>query len=431
MEVKVKRKKVFPIGICDYCGDDAFYRISNGVYCCKPNYQGCPIVKEKRMAPQRGVARSDEACGNISAAQQKRWAGNSEETRRQTAESVSKIWEDYEYKIQHTLTKTGHYPMSPMRTVCECGCNELVNPNNKGHDPRKVRFLPGHGARGENHPMYGKTHTKESMEKRRQTFAKKTQVELNEIQMCKIHTERGHWPMLPIRNECECGCRQLVNPVFQQETRRKHLKNEDGGNRFLPGHNGRGKPGTPPTVEQTMLQVKNRSGHWPMSIMRNECECGCGELTGPGKRYVYGHWSNSNRDQMRETMLEVWADPEYWAMQVEAHCKGSPCDRDYCDAWYDKEFKESILERDSYTCQNPDCWEYDPGLSIHHIDYDKKNCHPLNLITLCRSCNGRANGDRQYWQELYTNINNPKPRKRVRVDFGNNRSSNLEQMLSS
>lgn len=345
------------------------------------------------------------------------------------SEQVANLWADYEYKIRQIFTRVGHWPMSPMRDECGCGCGELVFPNDRGNQTTS-KFLPGHNSRT-NHPMLGRHHTKESKEKRKRTYGKKSLVELNEIQMRKIHTERGHWPMLPIRAECECGCRQLVNPVFQQETRRKHLKNEDGGNRFLPGHNGTGKPGKPATNEQKMRQVKGRQGRWPMSIMRNECECGCGELTGPGKRYVYNHWARANLEQMSETMLEVWADPEYWAMQVEAHCKGSPCDRDYCDAWYDKEFKEFILERDNHTCQNPDCWEYDPGLSIHHIDYVKKHCHPLNLITLCRSCNGRANTNREYWQELYTNINNPKPRKRVRVDFGNNRSSNLGQMLSS
>jgi len=40
-------------------------------------------------------------------------------------------------------------------------------------------------------------------------------------------------------------------------------------------------------------------------------------------------------------------------------------------------------------------------ITIHHIDYVKKNCHPDNLITLCRSCNSRANKNRDYWQNLY------------------------------
>jgi len=69
-------------------------------------------------------------------------------------------------------------------------------------------------------------------------------------------------------------------------------------------------------------------------------------------------------------------------------------------------FKESIRKRDNYKCQNPDCWENTNSetLNIHHVNYVKKNCHPKNLISLCRSCNARANHNRKYWQKLYTKI---------------------------
>ena len=43
-------------------------------------------------------------------------------------------------------------------------------------------------------------------------------------------------------------------------------------------------------------------------------------------------------------------------------------------------------------------------LSIHHIDYDKKNCHPSNLITVCIGCNGRANTDRDWHKSWYQTI---------------------------
>ena len=87
--------------------------------------------------------------------------------------------------------------------------------------------------------------------------------------------------------------------------------------------------------------------------------------------------------------------------------KGGISCEPYCDIWLDKDFKESIKERDNYECQNPDCWHKDGKaamLTIHHIDYVKKNCRPENLITLCNSCNTRANYNREYWQEFYINI---------------------------
>ena len=75
----------------------------------------------------------------------------------------------------------------------------------------------------------------------------------------------------------------------------------------------------------------------------------------------------------------------------------------YCQIWT-KEFKNFIKERDNYICQNPDCWGTGARLCAHHIDYDKKNCEPWNIITICSSCNIRANHNRKYWQELYESI---------------------------
>ena len=88
--------------------------------------------------------------------------------------------------------------------------------------------------------------------------------------------------------------------------------------------------------------------------------------------------------------------------------KGGISCEPYCDVWLDKGFKESIKERDAYECQNPDCWGTSDRLTIHHIDYNKKNCRPENLITLCRSCNVRANYNREEWFEFYNNIMNEK-----------------------
>lgn len=84
--------------------------------------------------------------------------------------------------------------------------------------------------------------------------------------------------------------------------------------------------------------------------------------------------------------------------------KGGITNELYCDAWADKEYKQSILERDAFQCQNSDCWKTSNILVIHHVDYNKKNCCPKNLITLCNSCNTRANFNREIWQEFYGEI---------------------------
>jgi len=41
-------------------------------------------------------------------------------------------------------------------------------------------------------------------------------------------------------------------------------------------------------------------------------------------------------------------------------------------------------------------------LEAHHINYNKGDCNPGNLITLCKKCNCRANFNRDYWYAYYT-----------------------------
>ncbi len=74
---------------------------------------------------------------------------------------------------------------------------------------------------------------------------------------------------------------------------------------------------------------------------------------------------------------------------------------------YGKEFKLSlrnaIRQRDNYKCQlcgvsQMECIE---KLSIHHIDYNKKNNSIQNLISLCRNCHGKANTNRDKWKKCF------------------------------
>jgi hypothetical protein len=76
----------------------------------------------------------------------------------------------------------------------------------------------------------------------------------------------------------------------------------------------------------------------------------------------------------------------------------------YCHIWSDKGYKEDIKQRDNYVCRNPCCFNDSNVLCLHHIDYDKKNCHPMNLITVCRNCNTRANYNREWHQEWYQTL---------------------------
>jgi hypothetical protein len=62
--------------------------------------------------------------------------------------------------------------------------------------------------------------------------------------------------------------------------------------------------------------------------------------------------------------------------------------------------KRAIRERDKYICQL--CNNY--GNTVHHIDYNKKNCNPSNLINLCNRCNSKVNHNRNVWIRIFNKI---------------------------
>ena len=86
--------------------------------------------------------------------------------------------------------------------------------------------------------------------------------------------------------------------------------------------------------------------------------------------------------------------------------KGGISKEPYCQEWT-KEFRNFIKERDGYKCMNPYCFHktgHAAVLIIHHIDGNKKNCRPENLTTLCRSCHGYLNKDRDWHEAWYKAI---------------------------
>jgi len=66
----------------------------------------------------------------------------------------------------------------------------------------------------------------------------------------------------------------------------------------------------------------------------------------------------------------------------------------------------SIRERDRYTCRVCGNKQGDITHHVHHIDYNKENCNPTNLITLCISCHMKTNTSRNKWKTLLMKIIN-------------------------
>ena len=73
--------------------------------------------------------------------------------------------------------------------------------------------------------------------------------------------------------------------------------------------------------------------------------------------------------------------------------------------YFDNTLKEKIRDRDNYRCQFCNKTQIENGrfLSVHHIDYNKKNNDINNLISLCLKCHTKTNSNREKWKRFFQN----------------------------
>jgi hypothetical protein len=72
---------------------------------------------------------------------------------------------------------------------------------------------------------------------------------------------------------------------------------------------------------------------------------------------------------------------------------------------YPKDFtniRNSILKRDNHTCQHCEA----KAIEVHHIDRDKTNNDPMNLVSVCKSSHTLAHipKQRSYWKLYYEEL---------------------------
>jgi len=101
-----------------------------------------------------------------------------------------------------------------------------------------------------------------------------------------------------------------------------------------------------------------------------------------------------------------WSRPEVRAKvsgRNSCNWRGGASYEPYDEQWTNT-FKNGIRERDRYTCQLCGKSNGKTVRSVHHVDYEKKNCEPSNLVTLCVSCHTRTNHSREYWAAAFQMI---------------------------
>ena len=219
-------------------------------------------------------------------------------------------------------------------------------------------------------PGWCKGLTKETDE-RLQRLSESTRGEKNHGWKPELHTGE--------MVECACGCGGLI-PKFDKRGRRRHyIAGHSKGGRFEKGSNPWNKEKKMP--ESAIRRGDEASGYKDgRAITPNFCiDCGA-KIGYMAKRCVKcAHKMELNSSWLGGKSFEPYG------------------------AEFNDELKAQIKARDNYTCQECGYKQEDLEypLSIHHIDYDKHNNDPTNLISLCRSCHMQTNFRREDWTNYF------------------------------
>jgi len=242
---------------------------------------------------------------------------------------------------------------------CECGCEGIVSKGSRflvGHGRRGKKSSPEHirkisealtgrpGLFGKDNHFYGKKHSDKSKEKNRQAhLGKKQTQETVDKRMNTIEANGGVW------NKGKKMSNEFCKKISERQ-------------KGLPGH---------PCSEETKVILSERI----KEIWKNP----------EHRKRVTKSLSGINHPFYRS---KPGMTPENWP-------------RDYPLEFNDK-LKEMIRERDGRRCQLCTLSEEENRkLDIHHINYLKFDLDPTNLISLCHSCHGKTEHNRDKWQSFF------------------------------
>lgn len=179
--------------------------------------------------------------------------------------------------------------------------------------------------------------------------------------------------------ECACGCGEM-RPKFDKRGRRRYyIAGHGKGGHFEMGQSPWNKDGKMP--ECAIRRGEEASGYKDgRAITPTFCvDCGT-EISYSAKR--------CRKCAYKMELNAAWLGGKSFELY---------------GAEFNDELKKQIRTRDNYTCQ--ECGyeqeKLECMLSIHHIDYDKHNNNPNNLISLCRSCHQQTNFNRDDWTNYF------------------------------
>lgn len=222
-----------------------------------------------------------------------------------------------------------------------------------------------------------------------QTFGRLTVVGLSHIERPNKGTSRAFWHCIcrcgnkvvmrgdgmKMGHSKSCGCQKIESALKN----RRDLTRRRFGRLF---------------VLEVSYKDRNNALHW-------KCVCDCGNtVSTPTSLALLSGRAKSCGCLQREMMMSRSGENS-------SHWRGGTQSREqYGDEW-DDNLKEFIRNRDNRKCQYLSCEYTDVGarkrLHVHHINRDKKNCNPYNLISLCNSHHTTVE-DNPSWMSYFYSI---------------------------
>ncbi len=126
-----------------------------------------------------------------------------------------------------------------------------------------------------------------------------------------------------------------------------------------------------------------------------------------------GHFQkHTEKSKEKNRQIHLKNPTRYWLGKHPTHMKGEKNNNwqggisfEPYGLEFNKKLKEQIRKKYHYRCQQ--CFRHQNELlyklSIHHIDFNKKNNSEENLIPLCRNCHCQTNFKRENWIDYFKN----------------------------